>query len=170
MFSGKTSHLVAELVTMADLGYKTIYINHSKDSRDDKYSTHRSTKAPTSDKITWVKAEKLQDVNMDNYRVIGIDESHWFEDLTLVVRKYLLMNKIVIVAGLSGSYQQKPFGHTLDLIPMAEEVVKLKAFCLSCNKEGILKQACFTKRTVASEEETLVGGGESYTAVCRKHL
>ena len=42
----------------------------------------------------------------------------------------------------------------------------------ACKKDGNLEleQACFTKRTVASEEETLVGGGESYTAVCRKHL
>src|SRR6516165_2449195 len=98
MFSGKTSHLVAELVTMADMGCKTIYINHDRDTRDEKYSTHRSTKAPTSDKITWTKAEKLEEVDIDQFRVIGIDESHWFVDLADKVAEYLKKGKIVIVA------------------------------------------------------------------------
>lgn len=71
-------------------------------------------------------------------------------------------NKIVIVAGLDGTFQRKPFGRILELIPRAEKVMKLSAVCMYCNKD-----APFTQRTVDSCEIELIGGEESYKPVCR---
>lgn len=55
--------------------------------------------------------------------------------------------KTVIVAALDGTFQRKPFGPILNLVPMAESVVKLKAVCMVC-----FKDAAFSKR-LGSETE-----------------
>lgn len=52
-------------------------------------------------------------------------------------------HKIVIVAALDGTFERKPFGNILNLIPKAEKVLKLNAVCVYCTKE-----AAFTKRVV----------------------
>ena len=70
--------------------------------------------------------------------------------------------KIVIIAALDGTFQRKPFGSILELIPAAEKVIKLTAVCAVCGAD-----ACFTQRIVNSEEIELIGGAELYRPVCR---
>lgn len=52
------------------------------------------------------------------------------------------LGKIVIVAALDGTFQRVGFGNILNLIPLAESVVKLNAVCMVC-----FGNASFTKRT-----------------------
>lgn len=40
----------------------------------------------------------------------------------------------MVVAALDGTFQRKPFGKILELVPLAESVVKLSAVCLYCSK------------------------------------
>jgi thymidine kinase len=39
-------------------------------------------------------------------------------------------NKIVMVAALDGTFERKPFGNIINLIPKAEKVTKLNAVCV----------------------------------------
>ena len=48
----------------------------------------------------------------------------------------------MIVAALDGTFQRVGFGSILNLIPLAESVVKLSAVCMLC-----FGNAAFTKRT-----------------------
>ena len=68
-----------------------------------------------------------------------------------------------MVAALDGTFQRKGFGNILNLLPVAEKVIKLSAVCVYCTNE-----AHFTQRTVDSQEVELVGGDETYKPVCRK--
>ena len=52
------------------------------------------------------------------------------------------LGKTVIVAALDGTFQRVGFGNILNLIPLAESVVKLNAVCMVC-----CGNAAFTKRT-----------------------
>ncbi|KAA0203507.1 hypothetical protein HAZT_HAZT001796 [Hyalella azteca] len=52
--------------------------------------------------------------------------------------------KVVIIAALDGTYQRQGFGSILQLVPLAESIVKLTAVCMR-----------------------LIGGSEKYIAVCR---
>jgi len=47
----------------------------------------------------------------------------------------------MIVAALDGTFQRAGFGGILNLIPLAENVVKLSAVCMMC-----FEHASFTKR------------------------
>ncbi|KAG0712142.1 Thymidine kinase, cytosolic [Chionoecetes opilio] len=61
--------------------------------------------------------------------------------------------KTVIVAALDGTYQRVGFGSILQLVPLAESVVKLSAVCVMCYQE-----AHYTKRT--STETAEIGENE----------
>ena len=73
-------------------------------------------------------------------------------------------NKIVIIAGLDGDSNRKPFGQILQCIPLCDEVVKLTAMDM-VKKDG--SAAIFTKRVNQDRQTVLVGAEESYQAVSR---
>ena len=56
----------------------------------------------------------------------------------------------------------QPFGNILNLVPLAESVVKLKAVCMVCYKD-----AAFTKRLGTEKAIEVIGGVDKYMAVCR---
>ena len=167
MFSGKSSELIRRLKRHKVIGKKILVINSSKDTRNS------SNVLQTHDGVTFdcVKTCDLASIKthpkFKSSDTIGIDESQFFSHLVEFVRDSLTMNKTVIVAGLDGDFQQKVFGDILNLIPLAEKVDKLHALCVDC-QDGTL--ASFTKRTVQSENQELVGASSMYRAVCRKHL
>jgi thymidine kinase len=70
--------------------------------------------------------------------------------------------KTVVVSALDGTFERKPFGNIINLIPLAEKVSKLCAVCVYCTNE-----AAFTKRIVESKQVELIGGAEMYKPVCR---
>lgn len=65
--------------------------------------------------------------------------------------------KIVIVAALDGTFQRKPFGNILELVPLAEEVTKLNSVCTSCGND-----ASFSKRIGSEVEVEVIGGADKY--------
>ncbi len=94
--------------------------------------------------------------------------------------------KVVIVAALDGTFQRKGFPNILELVPLAEHVVKLNAVCMSCFGEG-----SYTKRMSADQEVVrgtgpcrttsvlilgtipvfqleVIGGADKYMAACRR--
>lgn len=70
--------------------------------------------------------------------------------------------KCIIISALNGTFQRKPFGNILELIPLAESITKLSAACKVC-----FRVAHFTQRIVDSEDIELIGGSETYIPVCR---
>lgn len=100
--------------------------------------------------------------NARQYDVVAIDEGQFFPDIVEVSERLANEGVVVVIAALDGTFQRKPFGHILSLVPMAEQVTKLSAVCIECGNE-----AAFTRRTVDSQEVELIGGEESYKPVCR---
>ena len=75
-----------------------------------------------------------------------------------------LANKgITVVAALDSTFQRKAFNDIINLVPLAEKVSKLSAVCVGCSGK-----AYFTERIIDGEELEVIGGEESYRAVCRK--
>jgi|UniRef100_A0A6C0KQV6 thymidine kinase len=171
MFSGKTTELMRRLNICAEAKYKVLYINSIIDKRSEKgFSTHNQI-LKESDGIVFVKTNNLFQV-LDiakQYDIIGIDESQFFEDLKEFCSTMIEVHKKkVIVAGLNGDFERKPFGQINDLITLCDSITKLSPFCSSCRvKNGIMTPAIFSKRISMSKETILVGQSESYIPVCR---
>jgi thymidine kinase len=75
-----------------------------------------------------------------------------------------MYSKHIIICALDGDFMRKPFGKISELIPMADEITKLKAFCTECN-DGT--SAIFTWRLSKDTEQISINN--DYIPVCRKH-
>jgi thymidine kinase len=146
---------------------KVLVINSKKDIRNE------SSVLQTHDKntLSCVKTNDLMSVvGTDEYYdadVIAVDETQFFVGLRPFVEQALKEEKHVILAGLDGDFRQRVFGELLELIPLADDVTKLKALCMEC-MNGTLGP--FTMRTSTRTEQEFVGDSDVYRAVCRMHL
>ena len=94
------------------------------------------------------------------------EEAQFFKDLYEFVKELVdEYNKNVIVVGLDGDSDRKNFGDIHKLLPICDDIVKLKAYCSIC-RNGV--RAIFSKRISDSKEKILVGSERDYIAVCRK--
>lgn len=172
MFSGKTSTLVERIDSLQvrrDGSPPNVMI--VKSNKDVRYSashivTHNGVHKPCH------AVSSLDDVystireEYDASAVIAIDEAQFFgsELVEFCTRAADEHHKHVIVAGLDGDFMRNKFGFILDMIPVADSVVKLTASCRYCDDRAV-----FSLRLTESMEQEQIGGSERYVAVCRKH-
>ena len=100
---------------------------------------------------------------MKDYDIIGIDEGQFFPDLVEISEKLAHLNKTVIIAALNGDFRMEPFPVIARIIPKADKIKLLKAYCFNCHKD-----AKFSLRIVQSNETVLIGAGEAYKPACRE--
>ncbi|EDM06735.1 rCG32815, isoform CRA_a [Rattus norvegicus] len=132
MFSGKSTELMRRVRRFQIAQYKCLVIKYAKDTRySNSFSTHdRNT-------MDALPACMLKDVAQEalGVAVIGIDEGQFFPDIVDFCETMANTGKTVIVAALDGTFQRKAFGSILNLVPLAESVVKLTAVCMECFRE-----------------------------------
>ena len=169
MTSGKTTELIKEYNRHLAGGFNCCFINHSTDDRygsgNSKTSTHNKSVVNNTfscEKLDYLMLDEPE--RMDPFDVFFINEGQFFQDLKFYV-DYLVnrKNKKVYVCGLDGDFRREKFGTLLDIIPICDDIIKLKALCIKCKKN----EAIFTFRLTNEKEQTIVGGSESYCALCR---
>jgi len=165
MYSGKSTELLRRASRYRSIGINTIIINSDKDTRTGLSVRTHAGKTVNAIKLTNLMSFTLSD-EFHKCDVIAIDEAHFFSDLLKFVTYIEQFQKIIIISGLDGDYKRKPIGDILKLIPLCDDVVKLKALDM-IDKDG--SEAIFSKRIVESDEQILVGAQESYVAVSRKN-
>ncbi|XP_068606871.1 thymidine kinase, cytosolic [Brachionichthys hirsutus] len=161
MFSGKSTELMRRVRRFQVAQYDCLVIKYAKDTRysDTGMATHDQSimEALPANRLADLRPLALQAC------VIGIDEAQFFPGAVEFCEEMANLGKTVIVAALDGTFQRKPFGNILNLVPLAESVVKLHAVCMQCYKE-----AAYTKRIGTEQEVEVIGGADKYQAVCRK--
>ena len=181
MFSSKSTRLIAELTTCADLSHQCLFINHSSDVRETAQqegcvTTHHSSFRKMSEKITQVKLNKLSDLQLDisRFDVIGVDELQFFCDADEVIRHWVIdLNKTVYCASLNGDFRMQPFGQTHLLISLASNIIMLSARCTMCQRKtkGISRplmiDAHFTGKIGGDKNKIVDIGAENlYQPLC----
>ena len=168
MFSGKSTELLRSISRYDAINNSILLINSTKDTR-----TGKSIKTHNNDVKTALKLDNLMELfnkdNLESYnnaKVIGIDESQFFPDLLKFIEQSERDDKIIIIAGLDGDSNRKPFGQILSCIPLCDTIVKLKAMDM-ISKDGT--PAIFTKRIDNSSEQIYIGAKNKYLAVSRKN-
>ena len=160
MFAGKTTELLRR-ITRFELAKKTcVVMKYSKDTRysSESVSTHDlQMRSAISCSLLMSHIQECM-----KFDVIGVDEGQFFADIVEFSDYLANHGKIVIIAGLDGDFQRKPFGHILELIPKCESLTKISAVCTETGKD-----ATFTQRTVESTELELIGGADLYRAASR---
>ena len=170
MFSGKTSRLIEVYNKCKLCNIPVVAINYDKDKRYDDVSicNHNGIKIPC---IQCNKFSDLDDSNRikDNTAIVEADvllinEAQFFDDLYEFVERQLQDKKQIYICGLDGDYKRNSFGKILHLIPLCDKVSKLTAICQIC-KDGT--PGIFTNRTSKDTAQEVIGGQDTYNAVCR---
>lgn len=172
MFSGKTSTLVERIDALEQNMNPPPKILILKSDKDARYSashivTHTGVQKPCHALSSLHDVYTTVGEEYDSSRIVAIDEAQFFgsELIEFCSKAADEHHKHVIVAGLDGDFMRNKFGFILDMIPLADSVVKLTASCRYCDEEAV-----FSLRLTDSVEQEEVGGSERYVATCRKHF
>eukprot|EP00250_Pteridium_aquilinum_P028166 c36690_g1_i1 orf=2-1054(-) len=168
MFAGKTTALLKRVEAETSTGRRIALVKSDKDTRYGLASivSHDGRQMPC-----WAVsslANFRSQIGEDEYAkldLIGIDEAQFLKDLysfCQVAADY--EGKTLIIAGLDGDFQRNKFGSILDLVPLADSVVKLSSRCELCGKP-----ASFTFRKTDNRNKEVIGGTDIYMPVCRQH-
>lgn len=173
MFAQKTTELIRRIRRYQSIGYAVLVVNHSSDTR---YGTACVSSHDQAQERA-VAASSLSEVDSavvsGEYQVVVIDEGQFFGDLFAYVTRWCDEYAVhVVVAGLDGTSAREPFGDILRLIPHAEEVERLTAFCAVCRNGTTATFSQFigdSNRAATVGGAVAVGGAEMYRPVCRRH-
>ena len=169
MFSGKTTELQNRIRKMSTIYNNIIVINHSSDNRYNKDGSVCSHNKIFINSLSCNKLKELYDLDeYKNSKMIFIDEGQFFEDLEDFVKIAVdKEEKWVTISGLDGDINRKEFGKMLQIIPLADSVTKMKAFCKIC-ANGI--EAIFTAKIESTQKNIVdIGGSDKYIPLCRRH-
>lgn len=171
MFAGKSCELIRRIRLLKVLKKEYLVIKPKIDNRYDNLYDSNMIVSHNFDKEHCIVLNKLKDIfmsNLNNIDTIFIDEGQFFDDLVDVVKKIVEENNInIVVTGLDGDSNRNKFGHILDLIPLSNTCTKINAACILC-LDGT--PAPFSYRIKKTEQsQILIGAGDSYMSLCRKH-
>ena len=163
MYSGKTTEILRIVNSLKHINEKPIII---KPKIDDRYSLD---KICTHNKQEY-ECQTIEDLsefqNPFHVKYIIIEEAQFFNNLyDFVLKQVDRYGKNVIVVGLDGDSDRKNFGDIHKLLPICDDIIKLKAYCSIC-KDGTI--GIFSKRISDKKDQILVGSDDDYIAVCRK--
>lgn len=173
MFAGKSSALLARVRRAKTLGWPVLLLTSSIDKRYSD-SGHEIT-THDKDSLTAVGVQVLKGVvEREDYKVaklIVIEESQFFPDLyDFVVAAVEQDKKSVVVVGLDGDSDRRPFGDILRLIPLADEIIKLTALCKRCGDGTAALFSALLPDVGEKTAQICVGGAERYEPMCRHHF
>lgn len=171
MFAQKTTELLRRVRRYKSIGYKVLVVNFIGDTRygNECIASHDKE----IEKAACVELLKSVDhlVRSGEYNVIAIDEGQFFTDLHEYVTQWAdELNVHIVISGLDGTSERTPFGDMLRLIPHAEEVERLSAFCSVCRDGTIATFSKYFGESPKDENGVAIGGAEAYRPVCRKHF
>jgi thymidine kinase len=173
MFAQKTTELIRRIRRFRSIGYSVLVVNFVGDDRYGQGLNEITTH--DQDKQEAVKVSKLEQVDgivrNGMIKVIVIDEGQFFPDLVKYVSEWVdSFGLQVVVAGLSGDSERRPFGDILRLVPLADEFVQLTALCSLCKNGTVAQFSKYLGADVKNENQIAVGGLDRYVPVCRRHF
>lgn len=179
MFSSKTSTILSEINRFKHITDRYLVINsildkqrQSNQDQDSIIETHDKhfSDAILLHELKELKTNEEYKKKYDYADIILIDEGQFYKDLYDFIRAELFREdnkKVYIVAGLASDYKMESIGDMIKLIPMADTIQKLYAYCVYCKDTTL---ASFTSKLIKDDSQILVGNSNIYVPTCRKHF
>lgn len=166
MYSGKSSEIIRRVKRLETINQSYIIYNSNIDIRYGTQGIYTHDKLHVNAILVNLLIPQIHTDSFSNTKTIIIDEGQFFIDLYEFVKLAVeIYHKEVIVIGLDGDSDRKNFGQIHELIPLADDIIKLKALCSLC-KDGTL--GIFSKKIINSSQVIDVGSNDKYIAVCRR--
>ena len=161
MFAGKTTELMRRIQRFELQHRRCVFFTYSESHDSDTVVNLSSHDSVTHSAIPCSSLLPLFRVGL-RHDVIAVDEGQFFPDVVEFCQILANSAKTVLVAGLDGTFQRKPFGTFLNLVSSCESITRLTAVCRVTGTE-----APFTKRIVPGDTLQLIGGADAYSAASR---
>lgn len=170
MFAGKSSAIIRIVNRYKSIGFPILLISHSADNRYGDIPAvvnHDKISVPC---LHWASlVDHIGDKEYREAKIIIIEEAQFFPRLReFVVHAVDIDKKNVIVVGLDGDADRKAFGEILDLVPLADTIEKVRAFCADC-RDGTEALFSYCKKAEEKQGQICVGGADVYMPLCRYH-
>ena len=171
MFAGKSSELLKRLLFIEHGGHKVLVLKPIVDDRyhnKDEIITHNKLRHPAVSVIDLELVKDNYTIRPYNFHSVFIDEVQFFDTNETVwfVEEGLRSGVNFVVAGLDQDSRGVPFETTSRMLALADEVVKIKAFCTVCGLDAGKTQRL---RATKNSERVKIGGAESYEPRCHEH-
>lgn len=173
MFSGKTREMHRQYKVFQACGFSIQVFKRDIDARYSRRGiiTHDGITFDQNDVFLAASTQDIQGQLRSETDVVMIDEAQFYDpSLVEMIEGLVEKGKIVITTVLPTDYTGKTFGTAGDLLARADYITSLTARCMYMDEGRFCRQpATRTFRKVASDEQILIGGSESYEPRCRKH-
>ena len=171
MFAGKSSELLKRLLFIEHGGHKVLVLKPVVDNRygtGDEIITHNKLRHPAVSVIDLELVKDNYTIRPYNFHTVFIDEVQFFDTNETIwfVEEGLRSGVNFVVAGLDQDSRGVPFETTSRMLALADEVVKIKAFCTICGLDAGKTQRL---RETALDDRVKVGGAETYEPRCHEH-
>lgn len=172
MFSGKTEELMRRLKRAEYARQTVLCIKHEIDLRSS-YTCICSHNGEKREAFPLGNCEeslkKMLSLITKDIDVVGIDEIQFFpQEIVVHIQKMIHRGKRVIVSGLDLDFRGEPFGNIPTLLALADEIIKLRAICMSCGKEAFYSQRLIDGKPARYDDPQIkIGASECYEARCR---
>jgi len=169
MWAGKSSYMIGKIRRYRAIGWNVLVIANPLDNRYGSQIVSSHDKEQVAALAIADLSSLYEDSRYTNAKLLVIEEAQFYKGLYDFVQRAVEHDKKhVVCVGLDGDAHRKPFGELLSLIPICDNVEKIKSLCAEC-RDGT--PALFTHRFVPSHTSTQiqVGAEATYEPLCRNH-
>ncbi len=166
MGSSKTPNAIIVQYNYMERGQKALMLKPRLDTRDGE----RIVGSRSGLKADCSFIEELDEINVKDYDCIIVDEAQFLkkEQVEKLVKIVDEMNVPVICYGLRADFQGNLFEGSTWLMAWADTIEEIKTVCW-CGRKATCNARISNGRVVKMGEQIMLGGNESYVALCRRH-
>ena len=166
MGSSKTANAIMVQYNYQERGQKALLVKPQLDNRDGErlVASRCGLSAPC------LFIEELTAEIAREYDCIIVDEAQFLtkEQVEFLVRIVDVEGIPVVAYGLRADFQGNLFEGSHWLLAWADSIEEIKTVCW-CGKKATFNARLWNGKVVKEGAQILLGGNESYTALCRKH-
>ena len=166
MGSSKSANAIMVRYNYYERGQKALMLKPRLDTRDGEsvVSSRVGLTAPCR------YVEELDDIDVTEYDCLIVDEAQFLtkaqvEKLVDIVDR---LNVPVVAYGLRADFRGELFEGSRYLLAWADTIEEVKTVCW-CGRKATWNARISNGRVVKTGEQIMLGGNESYVALCRKH-
>lgn len=171
MGSSKTANALMVEYNYRERGKKALLVKPKTDIRDGEHKI-RSRVGLERECILLEDLQQMKEEEIQNYDCVIVDEAQFASKEQVEFLVYIVdrLEVPVICYGLRADFRNELFEGSMWLLAWADEIEELRTVCW-CGKAAKCN-ARFNKagEVIRVGEQVVLGGNDSYTALCRKHF
>ena len=166
MGSSKTANAIMVQYNYRERGQNALMIKPRLDSRDGErvVGSRSGLSAPC------VYMDEIDGIDLSAYNCVIVDEAQFLTKAQIAKLVEIAddMNIPVICYGLRADFQGNLFEGSTWLMAWADTIEEIKTVCW-CGRKAICNARVIDGKVAREGEQIVLGGNESYVALCRKH-